>query len=296
MTQDAHTNGPTLNRRSMMAASVGAAGLAALGTPVLGATRTRRLDPNNPDDARAIVRKLRYRTDEGLLFWWIKGDYYAQVDATLTPLYGMSFGALHLVKQRSDGGFDMTQMELGFRTELDTGKRMQTFHNPLTGESMPAPFNPIGPTLVHYSRDAVPTVSSDLGGSHLDFHPMPERPFEAQGSVFVQYRARSTVTTTGLADRVVNDFSMIYGPSAEALDPAVTSVDARLYASDVASYPRWMNMGARPGAVTLRGIGGKVMRITDMPQDFLEMLEAHDPSMIKDPEAALHRAPVTYKG
>jgi hypothetical protein len=284
------------DRREIIAAAAGAAGIAALGAPSTAIAATRRLDPANADDARQIVRKLRYRTDEGLLFWWIKGDYYAQVDATLTPLYGMSFGAIHMLRQAPGGGFDMTQMELGFRTELDTGKRMKTFTNPLTGESMPAPFNPIGPTLVHYSRDAVPTVPKNLGGSELDFQPLPERPFVAQGEVFVQYRARSRVTTPGMVDRIVNDFSMIYGPATKALDPAVTSVDARLYASDVASYPRWMNMGARAGAVTLRGIGAKVMRISDMPQDFLEMLEAHDPSIIKDPEAALRRPPATYKG
>ena len=174
---------------------------------------------------------------------------------------------------------------------------MKTFHNPLTGESMPAPFNPIGPTTVHYSADAVPTVPRELGGSQIDFQPFPERPFVAQGNVFVQYRARSRVTTTaGMADRVINDISMIYGPSAQALDPRVASVDAWLHSSDVASWPRWMKMGARPGAVTLRGIGAKAKRIGEMPQSWLTMLDAYDPTIARDPEAALRRPPLTYKG
>jgi len=283
-----------LDRRTILAAGAGATALAAL--PASAASRKRQLDPNNADDARQIIRKLRYRTDEGLVFWWIKGEYLADVNADPTPLYGMNFGALQSVKQRADGGFDVTQMELGFRTELSSGKRMKIFHNPLTGESMPAPFNPIGPTMVHYSRDAVPAVPRNLGGSQIDFQPIPEKPFVVQDTAFVQYRARSKVTTAGAADRTINDISMIYGPASQALDPNVTSVDAWLHSSDIASFPRWMKMGDRPGAVTLRGVGAKVKRITDMPQDFLAMLEEYDASIIKDPEATLRRAPLTYKG
>jgi len=286
---------PGLDRRSLIAgAMVGTA--AAVAAPAFAAKSVSRLDPSNPADARQIIRKLRYRTDEGMVFWWIDGVYMANVDAVLTPLYGMCFGALQMVKQRGDGGFDVTQMELGFRTELDTGKRMRTFVNPLTNQSMPAPFNPIGPTTVHYSPDAVPSVPRDLGGSQIDFRAFPEKPFVAQDQVFVQYRAQSHVQTAGMADRTINDISMIYGPAAQALDPGCTSVDAWLHSSDIASFPRWMNMGNRPGNITLRGVGAKVKRISDMPKNWLAMMEEYDPAILADPEAALRRNPLTYKG
>lgn len=280
-----------MDRRSVIVAGVGVAALAAM--PAAAATR---LDPGNPVDARAILRKLHYRTDDGMVFWWIKGDYYADIDATLTPLYGMSFAAIQQVEQRSDGGFDVTQLELGFRTDLETGKRLKDFRNPITGEVMPAPFNPIGPTKIHYSADSVPTVPSNLGGSELEFHPFPEKPFVVQDKVFLPYRARSRVRTVGVADRIVNDISMLHGQAAQALDPKVTSVDAWLHSSDVTSFPRWMNMGDRHGSITLRGIGAKVPRLADMPQDLLDMLEDYDASILADPVAALRRAPATYKG
>ncbi|MGA1797212.1 DUF1838 family protein [Sphingomonas sp. 4RDLI-65] len=285
---------PLLGRRTVMAVGMGAAALAAL--PSSASAAAKRLDPKNADDARKIIRKLRYRTDEGMVFWWIKGEYLADVDATLTPLYGMNFGGIQMVRQGQDGGFDVTQMELGFRTDLATGKRLGDFRNPLTGEMLVSPFNPIGPTTIHYSPDAIPTVPRNLGGSDIEFQPFPETPFEAQGNVFVQYRARSRVRTAGFADRIVNDVSMIYGPSAQALDPRTTSVDAWVHSSDVTSFPRWLKMGDRPGTITLRGIGAKVLKIGDMPQDWLAMLEAHDRTIIADPEAALRRPPVTYKG
>lgn len=273
----------------------GVAAMAALAAPAVAAP-ARRLDPARPEDARAIVRKLHYRTDDGLVFWWIKGTYFADIGASLTPLFGMSFAAIQSVKQRGDGGFDVSQMELGFRTDLDTGAWIKEFRNPLNGAITPVPFNPIGPSTIHYSPDAVPTVPRNLGGSEIDFQPFPETPFVVQDKVFMQYRARSRVRTAGAADRIINDISMLYGPADQALDPQVTSVDAWLHSSDVTSFPRWMNMGDRQGSVTLRGIGAKVMRIGDMPRDLLGMIETYDASILADPAAVLRRAPATYKG
>ncbi len=284
-----------ISRRTMFAAGAGGALLAAT-APAAFAASSRRLDPNNPDDARQIVRKIRYRLDAGLIFWWIKGEYLADIDGELTPLYGMNFGSIQEVKPLPDGRFEIMQMELGFRTDLSTGKRLTSMKNPLTGETLPVAFNPIGPTRVEYSADSVPQVSRNLGGSEIDFQPQPERPVRMQDMVFVPFRARSRVRTPGFSDRIINDISMIYGPAAQALDPQVMCVDAWVHSSDVTTFPRWMNMGDRHGSITLRGIGAKVMKIRDMPQDFLALLEAHDASIIADPSAALRRPQAVYKG
>ncbi|MET0364048.1 MAG: DUF1838 family protein [Sphingobium sp.] len=284
-----------ISRRAMFAAGAGGALAAAMPSSVMAAS-VRRLDPNKVEDARQIVRKLRYRLDEGLLFWWIKGDYLADVDAELTPLYGMNFGSIQEVRQLPGGAFEILQMELGFRTDLVTGQRLTSMRNPLTGETIPVPFNPVGPSLVHYTADAIPQVNRNFGGSEIDFTPEPERPVVIQGTAYMEFRAHSRVRTPGFADRIVNDISTIYGPAEQALDPTVMSVDARLHSSDIATFPRWMNMGARHGTITLRGIGGKVMKIGDMPQDFLALLDAHDRSIIADPAAALRRPQAIYKG
>lgn len=291
-----------VDRRGLMRSGAGALALATLAPlaaapPAMAAAPAKRLlDPANPEDARKIVRKMRYRLDEGLLFWWIKGDYLGDIDGTLTPLFGLNFASLQEVVQRSDGTFAIRQMELGFRTDLQTGKRLTAFRNPLTNETVTVPFNPIGPTLVQYSADAVPQVERQMGGSEIDFNPEPEHPLQVGNTVFLSFRARSRVTTPGLPDRVINDISMIHGPAAQAFDPAVMSAEAWVHASDVTTFPRWMNMAGRHGSITLRGIGAKVMKIADLPQDFLALLDAHDPAIARDPAAALRRPPATYKG
>jgi hypothetical protein len=103
------------------------------------------------------------------------------------------------------------------------------------------------------------------------------------------------VTTPGAADRVINDISMLTGPAAQALDPRSTWVDAKLQSTDVTGWPRWMRMGDRPGGVTLRAVGGKVRRFTDMPPDFLKMLQDARPDIAANPVAALDGPEAVYK-
>ncbi len=271
-----------LPRRSFLA---GATALAAL--PASAA---------NPPDMNKAVRRLRFRTDEGLVFWWLRCSYYGAVNAELTPLYGMVFGSIQQVIDRADGGFDVLQLELGFRMEVDGKARMREFRNPYTGETVPVQFSPVGPTRLHFSADVVPTIPTAFGGSRLEARHFHEAPYVAGDTLFAPYRAASRVITPGKSDRHVNDVALFYGPASKALDPRVKAAPAWLNASDVGSWPRWMNMGDRPGSTVLRAVGGKALRLRDMPEDWTAMVREVDSSILDDPEAALKRPQATYRG
>ncbi len=63
----------------------------ALALPVapgaLAATaRDRRLDPRDSADLATIIRKMRFRMDDGFIFNWLSGTKYGQVGSTLVPL------------------------------------------------------------------------------------------------------------------------------------------------------------------------------------------------------------------
>ena len=287
--------GPLLDRRSVFALAAGSlATTVAPGAP-RPATRSAQLDPARPEDAWQILRKLQLRTDAGLVFWWIRGPSFGQIGADLTPLYEMNYGLVQRVTPRADGGCDVRQIEMAFRTDLETGQPLKTLRNPYTGESLPIRFDPVGPSDVHFSREHVPVVPEDLGGSKLKFEPVPSRPFVIGDTVYYRLRNRSVVSTPGAADRVINDISMLTGPATQALDPHTTWVDAKLQSTDVTGWPRWMRMGDRPGGVTLRAVGGKLRRFADMPPDFLKMLQDARPDIAADPVAALDGPEATYR-
>lgn len=284
------------SRRSLIGAGLSAAALAALpAAPAHGGTGTEGI-PADPAVRNAIVRRMRYRADAGMIFWWFRGTTYAQQGARLTPLCGLLFGSMIRLTPAADGGFDVVQYELGFRTDLVTGERIETLKNPITGESLAIPTYPVGPSRLHYGPDNTPIVPGALGGSTLRYAHRPERFWRSGDTVFMQYLSESVVETAGKPDRVINDFGTIYAPAREALDPKVKSARAWVQSSDVTDYARWLNMPAGSGSQTLRSIGAKVHRYEDLPADWIEMVRRFDPEMAKDPMSVFTRSQATYKG
>lgn len=253
------------------------------------------LDPSNPEDLRMMFRKLQYRTDSGLVFWWMRGRYFGQIDAALTPLYGLNWGVIQRVAQRSDGGFDVREIELSFHTDLEFKQRLTTFHNPITNEDVAVEFSPLGPSVVHYSRDNLPQIPTQMVGSTAESTSIPPEALVIGDQILFSSRSATRVMTPGVPDRTFNDITTISGSLKAARDPSVTSVPAMLQSSDVTSWQRGLKMGDQPGSMTLRALGGKVGRLDHMPPSWLAMLRDAAPDIAADPEGALDRAPARFK-
>ncbi|HWU02421.1 MAG TPA: DUF1838 family protein [Novosphingobium sp.] len=275
---------PSLDRRGAM--GLGLAAAAALSAPAAARAATRQLDPANPDDARLIYRKLRYRTDDGLIFSWIKGPYMAAIDGDLIPMYAINLGSFSRVTQRADGSFELRDLEISFRTDPETGQRLTSFRNPVTGQTLPVVERVQGPNRVIMSPDNHAQISDMPGGPHFELTHYPVRPFAIGQDIAIRDRTHARVTgRDGVS--MLNEVSTISGPRAQVLDPAVTSVASRAQSNDVRSFPAWLNMGDRAGHLALFGNGGKVHRFDDLPEDWRAMLHEVFPAIAADPIAAL---------
>ncbi len=291
-----------ISRRSVMLGALASGTLAPMAAGAVFAAQGAGEDPGavgvpaDPVVRAALVRRMRYRTDAGVLMWWFRGRMYAQQGADLTPICGMVLGSMLRLSPRADGGFDVVQYELGFRTDLDSGKRVDRLRNPITGEMLDIVAAPVGPTRMAYSADNTPSVPATLGGSKFTYEHRPENFWTAGNTLFIQYHARSKVETAGKPDRIINDFGIIYGDLATALDPAAKSVPAWIQGNDVTDYARWLKMPAGAGTQTLRSIGAKVHRYEDMPADWRAAVAEVDPAMAADPMSVFTRGEAVYKG
>ncbi len=251
--------------------------------------------PTDAATRAAIVRRVRLRTDSGMVCWYFRGRNYAQQGAKLIPLCELNFGAIAMVTQNADGSLDVMQYELGFRTAIGSGTRSDQLRNPVTGEMIDVPFVPVGPTHIHYGPDNHRVLQPTIGGSKFTVKHMPEDFYHVGDLVCFQTHAEADVETPGQASRHLNDMSMICSPAAEALNPKVHFASATAHGGDVSDYPRWWKMPAGSGTQTLRSVGKKVEKLSDMPQDWLAMLAASDPLMASDPVAGLARKTAEYR-
>lgn len=235
----------------------------------------------------AMMRRVRLRTDPGLVFWWFRGRNYAQQGALLTPLCELVFGAVMQVKPLADGAMEVISYELGFRTALGSSERTDKLRNPLTGEMVDVPFVPVGPTTVRYTATNELIVPTEIGGTKFTFEHIPEILYHMGDQVCFQTHGSAIRETPGLPPRRLNDMTMICSPSKEALDPRLHSAAAIGHGSDVSDYARWWNMPAGMGVQCLRSIGRKETDFAAMPRDWVDMLARVNPEGARDPARLL---------
>lgn len=293
-----------LSRRTMLAGgiSLGIAGsmagsaAAAFAEPQVPNQLLReRGIPTDTASRVALMRRMRLRTDAGPVFWYFRGRNYAQQGANLIPICELVFGAVMLVTPNSDGTMDVVQYELGFRSPLGSAKRSDQLLNPITGEMIDLPFAPVGPTHIKYDVHNTLELPEKIGGSTFTLEHVPEVFYRVGETVTFQTHSRATVETPGQSNRVLNDMSMISSPDKEALDPDVACASAVAYGGDVTDYARWLKMPEGAGTQTLRSVGEKVTRYSDMPEDWRAMLAESDPVMAADPIAGLAREAAIYR-
>ncbi|WP_285021352.1 DUF1838 family protein [Novosphingobium sp. fls2-241-R2A-195] len=276
------------HRRDALKLGLGiAASAAAMPLPSAQAA-TRRLDPANPADARLIYRKLRYRTDDGLLFSWIKGPYMASISGDLVPMYALNLGAIQRVTQNADGSFNLIDLEISFRVDAQTGERLKTLRNPITGETVPVGGRGPIPTHLKVSADNEFVIPELPGQPRYEHEHVPVSFFPlGRTELAIRDRSHARVTAPDGSVSFLNEVSTIAGPSELVLDPTTTTVNARVQSNDVRSWPAWLNMGDRPGSLALFANGGKVSRFADLPDDWHAMLKIYYPQIAADPIAVL---------
>lgn len=282
----------SVDRRQLITGAVAgmfAAGAARAATVAAKASATAHIDPTT------MFRKLRFRTDDGLLFWWLQGPKIGQIGATLTPLYTNSVGTIQRIRHREDGGFDLTSFEMALSLDLETGEPLESWRNPYTGETLPVRFRPLGPSVAQFRADNSRVLPTEIGGARMESSTMTHPPIVVADDVFQRDESVARVFTPGRKTPFeVNDIAVYHGSLANLTDTAVTSAEAVVFFAEVTGWQRWMNMGDRPGNLTSRLTGRKVHRYEDLPATWRAQLARVAPQLAADPIGALDRTEARF--
>lgn len=269
---------------------LGAAGALWLGAGLAVPTESASAatTPGRVPDAGLLYRKMHFRSDDGLVFWWLQGVKYGQVGTTLTPLYTASIGTLQRVKHHADGSFEVAQLEMNVILDYATGQPLSAWRNPYTDEVLPVRMNPVGPTTTQYGADNVRVLPKEIGGTPIEATATLHPPLIVGDDVFQRDESVARVFTPGRERPFeVNDISMYHGSLSNLADSRTKVGEATVFFAEVTGWQRWMNMGDRPGALTSRMVGRKVHRYEDLPADWRANLAKVAPRVAADPIAAL---------
>lgn len=274
----------------LMASSAAAATVSGhLSKPASAQRADNFLDPNNADDLYVIHRKLNYTFDDRLVFWYIEAVRSGLVDSAFTPFWNMHVGFITAIKDLDGHRFEARTLSTIFYSDLETGKLLETFDNPYTGERIAVrqpslrvssrTFDKVG---MEPSRTAQPGTSMDQFGAVGPAWVIGDDVWCRGDTGF-----RSEPITGDGRLVQVNDWTTFHGSIAEVSDPEVQSAHATKSFNDINTWPSWLNMGGHPGNYVSRGFGRKCWSAQEMPPAWQEFMKAQYPEAYAKPRGEI---------
>jgi hypothetical protein len=281
---------PMLNRRHFIYSSASTAGLLAapaftsdlLGQPVRTLT---------PEQTLQAWMKLAGALDDRLVIWWMDGTRYGVVESHAKALYGMKVGIFQRYFEQPDGYWKLAMFELTYYTDLKTGKLLEQFHNPYTGDINKVRHVRLGPDIRHQTiagqladpdDKAVQTMLKDyvttLGPAVISGDSL---------AIPSSVAARIDFPKPTAPDIRLNIYTTAMGKLSDAENPAVISAPCSFAFQNILKWEPWMNMGDHPGTMMSRATGRKLEDPDELPADYLEMARTVHPWLIKDPLESL---------
>ena len=275
-----------IGRRQLLGGS--AALLACMQLPVARAD----LDFDDPGDLLTAAVKLRGTLDDRMVIWWMKGVRYGVVKDELNPLFNMLVGSFSRYKEVPGRGYQVTMLELGYLTDLETGEPLDEFKNPYTGKIVTVPEQRLGPLPVMLTSSG---VEIDTGAS-FDSIDLKTRlgPAIVDGDD-IWLREDSTAKVDSdlpmMGKHVYNELVTYRGRVSDVNNPDLAAAPATVTYQSVTSWREWFESGGIPGHTTARAAGKKIFSIEQLPADYLAAAQERHPEIIADPEAALDAPP-----
>lgn len=274
-----------IHRRHLLQ-GIGGAALAAASPLSASATG---LDLSDPRDRLTALAKMRGSTNGSLTIGWVIGERYAVVDQQAIPMVGILAGTFSQYRRRDADTFEARALEVAYFTDLETGKLLDTWKNPVTGQIVEVPQTRMGPSLILMRADGleVPRPSGEATGMTIQHHF--DAPIQLHGRVWIteEIRVASEPRKPGGQAFRYNEMTTYESRLDDLNDPAVTSAPVNVQFQSLVSFRPWMGFGDTPGHTTARGFGGRETRVEDLPPYYVELTERYHADVLNDPIAAL---------
>ncbi len=276
-----------LDRRTLLT-RIGALGLVAGASPAWPRARPG-LDLGNRRDLLTALVKLRGATDTRLVIGYVVGARYAVPQHRAIPMMGILAATFSQYRRLDEDTFEARALEIGYFTDLTTGKVLDKWRNPVTGTTVDVPHTRMGPSRIVVTADGltVPRMSGEATG--LKLQHFFQAPVVVGDNVWVTEQI-NVDGPPGPRPFVYNEMSTYYARKSELDDPDISTVATQVQYQSLITYRPWMGFGDTPGHTIARGSGVHVARMEDLPPYYLELTRQRHPDVLKDPLALLAAA------
>ncbi len=262
-----------------------------VGVPGLNEANEVAVTSSSPDltDLQQLLPafiRLGASLDNRLVIWWMDGVRYGVVDAKAKALFGMKVGMFHRFYRQPNGDYKLAMFELTYYTDLASGKLLEEFANPYTGETNRVTHVRLGPEirrqtgrgLADPENPMVHDYRSSLGPAIIN-----------GDQLWIPTSVHATIRfpKPTAPEILLNIYTTVQGRLSDAVNPDLLSAPATLAFQNVLKWEPFMRMSDRPGHMMSRAAGRKLHSIHELPADYLVCAERVHPKLIEDPVATL---------
>jgi len=231
-------------------------------------------DLTSPEINRDSMLRVQASLQEEDVPWWYDGTIYGIVgESEPKPLVRFQGWEVYWVRSLGDESYELTGHTVSFFYDLETGAPLEKFQNPYSGvlNDVTAAVQGGGAGAgFNYSVNGVrPTKFIDQ---------MPDKPLKLQWSFARDtiWMHAETAYPPGLPQPRKQRQTM-FAPLSEFADQSIRNLPSLFSSTVFEQWPKWMDMGDRPGHVIWHASGAKLRSIDDLPSSFRNRLETEFP-------------------
>ena len=257
----------------------------AMAYPV-AATAARPAKVNPLSDRMRIFMLMRGALDQRLVSSWMQASYFGVVDDRMEPLFDVVAAVFARYRSLSDGSVEAVTAELSWFTDKETGKALDRYRNPYTGETVDVPLGGLSPSKIIFGQDLSFRLARPVPGMELAHEVLG--PVIRGDNVGITERSRSSFALPGQAKPMrYSETNTFHARRSTVEARGATRVASDVSFTNVVSWRPWLKMGEHPGHLTAAGAGRNASPLDLFPPAWIEATRARRPEVLKDPQAIL---------
>lgn len=273
-----------IGRRDALLGAAGIGAVALAGASPVTAKATAG-PVTQAEQLRAYIL-MRGALDDRVVTGWAQARYFGMVDAQATPLFSVVSATLTRYRPAPNGGFEAIGAEFAFFVDSATGKVLERFRNPYTGETVDIPVGGLPPSKLIIQPDLKFRLGRNVPGLLFDHHIAP--PIIRGNDIW--FNELSTVqqpAPPGGKDFRYNEVLTMHALLDAVMEPGVLAVQSEVSFTIACSWRPWLKMGDRPGHMMCVGVGRLSGSPVSLPPEWVAGMQAKRPNELADPKAVL---------
>jgi hypothetical protein len=225
---------------------------------------------------------MRGALDDRLVAGFVQGRYYGVVDSEVKPLFGLVAATFARYRSTPDGGYEGIGYEIAYFTDPDTGRVMDSWHNPYTDEQVTVPETASQPTRTVITPALEVTIPKASPG--LDFQTRVHPPQLAEDDVWIAEETLVAFQPPGAPKPArYTEFLTMHARRTDLETAGTKRVPCQTSYASVVSWRPWLKMGDHPGHLMANGSGRYDAPMSALPEAWREATRARRPETLTDP-------------